>query len=84
MTLLFLGFIRSTAIHSSEREPNKVIKYTFQIYESEDMMELALTLHNRIRETHIDTESLTLARDLSVDAQEYAEQLRLVQTFLAQ
>ena len=48
------------------------------------MMELALTLHNRIRETHIDTESLTLARDLSVDAQEYAEQLRLVETFLGQ
>ena len=45
------------------------------------MMELALTLHNRIRENHIDTESLKLARDLSEDAQEYAEQLRLVETF---
>lgn len=44
-------------------------------------MELALTLHNEIREMHIDTESLALARDLSADAQEYAEHLRLVEIF---
>ena len=42
-------------------------------------MELALKFHNNIRETHIDTESLSLARDLSADAQEYAEHLRLVE-----
>ena len=47
-------------------------------------MELALTMHNRIRETHIDTGPLTLAKDLSTDAQEYAEQLRLVWILLGQ
>ena len=73
MTLLFLGFIRLTAIHSWERQ--------FKIKEPRNMLKLALLAHNKIRETHIDTESLTLAPDLSTNAQEYAEQLRLVQTF---
>ena len=50
--------------------------------EPRNMLKLALLAHNKIRETHIDTESLTLAPDLSTNAQEYAEQLRLVQTFL--
>ena len=44
-------------------------------------MELALTLHNKIRETHIDTGSLALAWDLSAESQEYADHLRLVGTF---
>ena len=74
MTLLFLGFIRLTAIHSWEKQS--------KIEEPRNMLKLALLAHNKIRETHIDTESLTLAPDLSTDAQEYAEQLRLVQTFL--
>ena len=73
MTLLFLGFIRLTAIHSWEKQS--------KIEEPRNMLKLALLAHNKIRETHIDTESLTLAPDLSTNAQEYAEQLRLVQTF---
>lgn len=74
MTLLFFGFIRLTAIHSWEKQS--------KIEEPRNMLKLALLAHNKIRETHIDTESLTLTPDLSTDAQEYAEQLRLVQTFL--
>ena len=47
-------------------------------------MELALKFHNNIRETHIDTESLALARDLSADAQEYTEHLKLVEILPAE
>ena len=74
MTLLFLDFIRLTATHSWEKQ--------LKIEEPKNMLKLALLAHNKIRETHIDTESLKLAPDLSTDAQGYAEQLRLVQTFL--
>ena len=42
------------------------------------MMSLALTKHNELREKHIDTPPLTLAEDLASDAQEYADQLRMV------
>ena len=42
------------------------------------MMSSALAKHNEIREKHIDTPPLTLAEDLASDAQEYADQLRMV------